>query len=393
MLIDFAKEKLKPFIRRVLRPFHRWFVRLPWIGQAGLLLSGTIMLGSWDFHDSLSRWTSLDRRLAQVIWSGRNKPPIAGDLREALARAMANKKEQLYARLDQGGDFAGQAWTTAQMILALQGRRIDPAKAVAYLRRQRGPGSPDFGSASAFAWAKYPTKLYPPHVSATAWVLLSFAQLQQHATAQELKFVLDTQRLSSGWWPTYPSDDSERNASIDATASATWALYEQQKIGVDDPDGRVDKAIRAGASWLYSQHIQNAARWKDYPSGREMWSISGLALHVLHVTNRYDLDELDRLWLRNLPASIPRPDDFEISAKTVFRRQNEPIQTDETRYYTLPWLIAATIDAYPKGNIVERAFALAWLERAFEARPLELLKADDSDEWIVALLLIALDEL
>jgi len=56
----------------------------------------------------------------------------------------------------------------------------------------------------------------------------------------------------------------------------------------------------------------------------------------------------------------------------------------------LVWLIAATIDAYASGNIVERAFALSWLERVIASEPLEQVKADSDDNWIAAELLIAL---
>src|SRR6266446_285793 len=117
------KEKLKPFLDETTNNALEWFKRLPWVAQVALILAATIILGTWQFHDVVSRWASLDKRLARVIIHREVMPPISEDIRTALRRSVENKLEQLNARMDQDGDFAGQAWTTAEYVLALAGRR------------------------------------------------------------------------------------------------------------------------------------------------------------------------------------------------------------------------------------------------------------------------------
>jgi hypothetical protein len=398
MLADFLKEILQPIVERWIRTVTLWLRRLPFLAQANIVLAAAIVGLTWEFSGALSQWTSLDDRLVRVAVSGRSKPPIARDLRERLLPEIRNRTEQLHAQLrqhyaaqPQPGSFYFTAWTTAEIVAALTDRDIDAAQTIAYFNRERGPGSERFGPSSAFGWAKYGKAGYPPHLDVTSWVLLAFAQLHYSVDSKELEFVLGSQK-QAGWWPIYPSSDDERNASCDATAMTIWALHEQLAVGAPDRD-KITLAVASGAQWLYSQRSPKTARWRDYPAGRPLLSVSGLALHALHMVGGYDLKDIDRLWLRSLPNTLPRADEYDVSARTVFRSSNDPIQTDDTKYYSLPWAIVATIDAYPNGNIFDRAFALNWLERVIAASPLETLKGDNHDNWVLALNLLALKRL
>jgi hypothetical protein len=299
---------------------------------------------------------------------------------------MDNKAQVLH-----GGLFRDLPWATAQIIVALTGRSqqslLEKETAAAYFNAEM--------NASSSAWSRYRGPNYPPHLGVTAWVLLSLAQLGQPATAGQLEFLLLSQKRD-GWWPLYPSDDTDWNASTYATALATWALHEQlRKPGFRDGGQRIESAVARGTGWLYAQRVAGAARWMDYPGGREMLALSGLALHVLHLTNRYDMTDVDRLWLKSLPGTVPRAEYFEVSARTIFRGpwRDGAVGTDDVRHYPLSWAIAATIDAYGSGSLVERAFALSWFERVLATAPLEQLKGDSGDEWIAAELLIALSQL
>jgi hypothetical protein len=380
-----------------------WIKRLPLLAQTNLLFVGIISGVSWEYHDALSPWTSLDGRILRVVLSEASKPPIATELRDNLNRDIKNRTEQLFAQLNKhyqqvndNGEYAFSAWTTAEIIVALKDRAVDADKTVAYFNRTRGPGSKEFGAESSFVWSKYQTPRYPPHLDVTSWVVLALAQVDRLVDPQVLDFILSAQK-SAGWWPVYPSSGDAWNASTDATAMAILALKEELAAGNQYKRAEIAAAISNGAQWLYSQQVANAARWKDYPNGRPMLSISGLVLHALHTancfdskTNCFDLAAIDRLWLRTLPNKVPRATDDDISGRTVFGGPNQPIQTDDIRYYPLPDAVMATIDAYPSGSVFERAFALFWLERVLETRPLEKLKGDADDNWILAVNLIAL---
>lgn len=403
MSLHFLINVFEPVFDRWARAIVPWIRRLPVLAQTNLLLVGAITGVSWEYRDALSPWTSLDGRLLRVISSQTDKPPIATELRDDLNREIRNRTEQLYAQLnkhyqqvDENRGYVFSAWTTAEIIVAIKDRAIDADKIVAYFNGKRGPGSDEFGVGSAFVWSKYQKPRYPPHLDVTSWVILALTELHRLVGPQELDFVLSTQK-NSGWWPVYPSSDDIWNASTDATAMVIWALKEELAAGSQYKRAEIAAAISSGTQWLYSQKIPNAARWKDYPNGRTMFSISGLALHALHVANCFDskancfdLTAIDRLWLRTLPNKVPLVTDNDISGRTVFRSPNEPIQTDDIHYYPLPDSIIATIDAYPSGNVFERAFALFWLERVLETKPLEKLKGDIDDNWVLALNLIAL---
>jgi hypothetical protein len=126
--------------------------------------------------------------------------------------------------------------------------------------------------------------------------------------------------------------------------------------------------------------------------GLESVAISGLTLHVLHHGGKGDLSEIDRLWLKSLPAGIPSPVGFEASNKTIVNDSGLPVQTDDLRHYPLPWRVVAMTDAYPNGSLWERAAALEWLDRLLRSlEPSEEALAPLKDApWVAAELLTAL---
>jgi hypothetical protein len=136
----------------------------------------------------------------------------------------------------------------------------------------------------------------------------------------------------------------------------------------------------------------DGARWLDYPEGERTLSVSGLIVHVLHQCGRQGLEDLDREWLSNLPGVIPTATEKEASNKTIYDKNGRRVGTDDSRYYVLPWLIAATADAYPSGSDVQRASAREWISSALRRRGgvQEGIKVDGSDDWIAAELLYAL---
>jgi hypothetical protein len=126
--------------------------------------------------------------------------------------------------------------------------------------------------------------------------------------------------------------------------------------------------VRRGASWLRGQAIAGRGRWADYPAWpkakerRELVSISGFALYVLHRVGAQGLADLDREWLANIPAEIPEARRGETSGKVV--KIGSRTYRDDSLYHGLSWAILGTLSAYSNGSIPDRVRAVQWLERA-----------------------------
>jgi hypothetical protein len=313
------------------------------------------------------------------------RPSDEARLDSLVARLASN----LEPELRQKGVMGGQAWTMAQVLVATEHRAaIDPASLAAHLTSQSGP--------ECACWRKFHSADYPPHVAVSAWVLLALARLGQPADPAAIEFMLDSQK-PDGWWPVYPSGPSPGNASTYATAVSVLALYEQLATRRWDPGlaDRVQAGVARGLGWLATARAPGRPLWKDYPldsMGLESVAISGLTLHVLHHGGKGDLSEIDRLWLKSLPAGIPSPVGFEASNKTIVNDSGLPVQTDDLRHYPLPWRVVAMTDAYPNGSLWERAAALEWLDRLLRSlEPSEEALAPLKDApWVAAELLTAL---
>ena len=87
--------------------------------------------------------------------------------------------------------------------------------------------------------------------------------------------------------------------------------------------------------------------------------MSGLVLHVLHQTNSNNtrnLQELDQLWLENLPFIGTNAEDKVQSI--IFAMGN----TDAIKNYTVQWAIIGTVDAYQNGTAYQKAKTRAWMD-------------------------------
>jgi hypothetical protein len=263
---------------------------------------------------------------------------------------------------------------------------ISPSKAAGFILGQTGPNTA--------GWRKWRTTVHPPHVGASSWCALSLFELKTSLNRPQLEFFLKSQR-PDGWWPLYvdlkePVVD-EDYASTYATALAALALNQNAKLATAHDRVASSDAVRAALTWLRSTRVEGDARWKHYRRTKESLSLSGLVLHVFHVCGAPDLATLDRLWMENLP---PPPKDaliLETWAATTFDRQGNPVQSDDTRHYVLPWSIVATVDAFANAGLEGRQSAIAWLAQTMEgASSAWGLKVDAFDDFVAAELLAAL---
>lgn len=146
------------------------------------------------------------------------------------------------------------------------------------------------------------------------WILTALARFKVPATPEERGFLL-SQQSPEGWWSLIPVGDRAELASTYGTAWALQALQGQlQQHLVSGTDAAaVSSAVQRAVAWLLMNRSQRA-RWKDYPlapDGKVFVSMSGLALHALHVAAAVSMRDVDREWLDNLPGGVLSPDTME----------------------------------------------------------------------------------
>jgi hypothetical protein len=282
-------------------------------------------------------------------------------------------------------------WSIAQIVVSLKGKlELDPADVAAFMTSKVDP--------LLHAWRQFPEDANDPiHLGATAWVILSLARVGRAAGDDQIQFLLQRQSVD-GWWPIYPTNARAENASIYSTALSLLALKEQSKQNLisEKMQPAVKSAIDKGAAWLLNSR-SNTARWKNYPARREFGesiSASALALHTLHhVVDEKDLVEMDRAWVKTLPQSIPAASDYDQSLNATIEIGPGRTDKDKVRLFKLPWMIIASVDAYPNLFDEERALAFDWVDAYLSERS-ELDQAVSTDgNWIAAELLMALRDL
>jgi hypothetical protein len=301
-------------------------------------------------------------RYGRVIFTSNRIVPLPEETR----RAVREKAKQLAAALDTRLDkkFAGEAWTSAQILVALGENdpdyvgRIDVKLVEQYFRSVAGP--------ECACWRRFPQGKYPNHIGVTSWALWTFAQYGIPAHKSELEFLLSTQG-ADGAWPLFAGAQQGKFSSSYATAAAILALHAQSALESDAArNKRLAAAVRRGTDWLKSRVAPGRARWADYPAWseakEESLAVSGFVLFALHRVDAWWLGSLDRDWLRELPAQAPATFAGEASGKTV--QVGKRSYPDETRYYELPWTILATAEVYRSAWIFGKVRALQWLERA-----------------------------
>ena len=289
--------------------------------------------------------------------------PLPGEIRRAAADKAKQLAAALEARIDRKGKFAGEAWISAQVLVALKengSSRINVKSIEQYFRSVAGP--------ECACWRRLPSGKFPNHVGVTSWALWTLARFGIPAHRSELEFLLSTQD-GEGAWPLFAGAQGERFASSYGTATAILALHEQSILKANPAQQkRLAAAARRGADWLTARVAPGRARWADYPgwpqaSQRgEFLGLSGFVLFALHRVGAPGLAALDRDWLSQLPAEAPAAREGGASRKTL--QVGKRSYRDDTRYSALPWAILATAAAYPDASISEKVRAMQWLERA-----------------------------
>jgi len=293
-----------------------------------------------------------------------SQPPLADGTRHAVREKANQLATAIEARLVANGRLQGDAWTAAQILVALKENNAGytgRASAKSIGRHFRSIAGPECA-----CWRKLPAGNFPSHVGVTSWTLWGFACYGIPARRGEIEFLLSAQSPEGGW-PLFAGAEPKHFASSYATAAAILALH---ALSVPEKDParreRIATAVNRGGEWLKSRAVAGRARWADYPDSpeerREYLGLSGFVLFALHRTGTPGLAALDRDWIGQLPDETPALHADQASGRKVW--VGKRAYPDDTLYRALPWTIVATMNAYPNASIFGKVRAARWLERA-----------------------------
>lgn len=380
------RDYLDQLTESVVSPVWSRVMAASWVARAALLAI-IVLAGSIAKYPATAQgtWSEADVFSRLMLW-GAEPLPVRHSLYDTIARNQARlvqtiQSDLLPAKLD---NVRGTPWSTAQAIFGLGGEHVDTNIVVPFIRNN---GSPLCGRA---CWAEIPNSPdTEPCIVVSGWVMAALAQLGIAATPEELDFLLSHQNRNDGWWATFlGTSDSESLASTYSTAWAILGLAEQKRRKLIPPDRMpaVDQSIILGANWLV-QHMSSPARWKNYPNlaaGTESESISGVALHALHVSNVLATDNLDQQWLDRLPRRQVLVSDGEknyVELHTASR-----VYFDHWVQIKLPWLLIATLDAFQRGDVWQQSRALGWIEHEMNDSSVATAYSVDDGWWRAELL-------
>jgi hypothetical protein len=355
MIFDLFKEPIERLTHSVIDPVVERVLKLSWPRRLLVLSAVLILAGSYLYYRQLKEAARDSYDEIAVIHT--QSIPLSSTDTIKLRDHIDSLADHLHAELGKRGAPGNYtSWTVGQLIVSLQGRSTVGSDELALFFRKQ--------DADTECWKQLPTE--PQHLVATSWTLVALADTGAPISDRGLKCVLESQN-PEGWWPLYrPATRDRFNASTYATAWAILALDSQLRRYVmsEKEVQRVKQAIQNGRSWLEETRIQGKARWDDYPFAPEQiesLSLSGLVLHVLHRTGKVPSQEIDGLWLENLPAQAPLADEKEVSSHATALLPDGTFYRDAPRLYVLPWMLIATVDAFEAGTPRQRVHGLRFV--------------------------------
>jgi len=248
-------------------------------------------------------------------------------------------------------------------------------------------------------WKDVSTKRYE-HIPATSWSLMGLRRTKFNPT-KSLSFLIEAQKDDGAWSVYYSGDVNNGYSSTYATAWAVLALDAwsgDQRLS-DQIRRDLDKAKVKGLDWLLKHRSTQSSLWLDYPEnmteGSPSVSVSSLVMHVFYRARlnrpRDDLIPLSAEYLDNLPRYRLTPWTKEVPGIVLVLAPNAPPETDTVRYYVLPWVVIATVDAYKYGGFRQRIEALRLVDAVIADLETfaEAFRAEERP-WIAAEYLIAL---
>ncbi len=336
-----------------------------WLSIAFLMAMALLYLGT--------RWSFLWGTWSQVSHPavGAFEAPLTNKRRVETASTIA--RLGLVVQNDLESDSEITPWAAAQAVLALPPERLpSPDKFKKFVRANAEP--------ECHCWQEVPHRDSDRCTFISGWMFAAMAKLKIPATADEIEFVLREQNRD-GWWAMFVAPSSDTYASPYATAWLLIGLHRQAELpGLStDMKDRIDRSVKRGVAWLIASRLPNTARWKLYPNSNTSeisLGISGVAMHALHLNGAAESATLDHLWLNNLPDNAVHSGKSSYIIVPTAKGQ----AIDHFDQLDMPWILAATVDAYSNGSLGERIAAARWFDLAF-SDPLTLAIDADKRPW------------
>jgi hypothetical protein len=382
-LYEYLMRRLAELADSVLKPIWDWVMSRSWLVRAGILVAAlAIFTIAYDptpareiYEQSVhtARAALTDPRRVAIA------PETKVELVDTGDRLLDTVKSDLLTL--NGGSLT--PWSTAQaLIAAVQNEHLPGStpEAVSFITSNQMNG--------CFCWAEIPADQSTGVCTFIAgWVMFAFGNVGESVSASDLTYLLGKQN-PAGWWPMFQDKTDQQFASTYSTAWNMLGLEELRSRGLISAAllPAVSDAIAKSVSWLLTTRTP-AGRWKPYPSMPnvlESDSISGLVMHALNVVHPTDLTPLNRAWLSSLPSLPPEASASESYYIEMLGSGVERI--DHFIQLKLPWMLIATVDAYPAGNFLQRGRALSWLDAAVTSKSVATADANTNNWWRAELL-------
>jgi hypothetical protein len=359
-----------------------------WTFRLSVLVLGGVIVLSWHKADIVSENYRLGVSVLRIATAD-NSFALDSETKAKLISTTERLDKTVKTDLTSIAELT--PWSIAQSIVALEGNKPTTSrpgyaqKAISLIRSNETNG--------CFCWAETSTSKETGEMCTfiAGWVMLAFSNLGETISDGELAHILGAQK-AEGWWPMFEDKTDEAFASTYSTAWIVLGLAEmnRRELISSTMRSRAEDAVARGVAWLLTTRT-DLGKWKPYPNtakSRESDSISGLVLHTLHVADPSGLRELDRDWLSSLPRTPPEAS-FQEGSYVEMRGSNKG-RIDHFQQITLPWMLIATVDAYPSGDIFQRARARNWIDSALSERSVLAADADTTTNWWRAELLYVL---
>lgn len=371
-MFEYFTKNLEALIDSILKPYWDWIMAAPLKTRVLVLLGFFAIGGSIYFPNVPRSFYVKSKGIARIFFAAPKQLPLSPGLTEKMGSLAKRLNQTIKGDLLNLNVVSIGPWTVAQSSAATAGAEDDSlnkAALVSFVRTNTVPG--------CACWSEIPQQIEPQCTFISGWMMTAFADMNVSSTPAEIRYVIGTQN-KDGSWPIFPSASQTQYASTYSTAWNLLGLLHQKGKGFTDKD--VDQAIARATGWLLSTRMKGA-RWKPYPNlsaSSESESISGLVLHALHLSVPTQMSELDNEWIANLPSPLIKPSDGE--NYFISMEGTNGLLIDHFVQIKLPWLLIATVDAFPNGDMLDRAKSLLWPENTLNQE--SVLNADSiKDNW------------
>lgn len=359
-MIESLRKVLSEISDSLLDPIKSWVLARSW--PIRLLFLGLTAMAAYGCWSPAAAGQAA--REVVFLWrassGGNSSIPVSGAAIESLRTGTARLSESVESDLVSLRSPLLTPWSASQAavpLMLLNGRIPDREGYVRFVQSQRRN--------DCFCWAERPDRAGEDVcMFIGGWVMAAFAELGVPLSEEEMGYVTRNQH-SGGWWPMFPDSARSGYASTYATAWMVLGLVRQREKNLVPPRlaPTIDSAIRRGAAWLLRSRSPGA-RWRMHPEVPETpqsESVSGFILYVLHEADVQGIEDVDREWLASLPLDNLEP--HSVESPYFELRAPDGISIDHFSQVRLPWIMLATVKAYPSGSLIQRARALAWLDR------------------------------